>query len=189
MRYRFGQQQEVFRDRDLLDFAEWIDPRPDTDIRDRAVARIETKRMCVSVVAAKIPDGCILAWLQATDAHMLARKHDRRYAERQRRSVLCARGCRAPLRLVVGHFVHQRYVAHPASLAVDRLPPLFAAPAFFGRKAQWQLEFFVFVTFQELYDCLPAKPGERNAVFVGQRRQLPEFAIIDIDGHTMLGYH
>ena len=80
----------MFRNRDFLDFSKRLDTVSNADIGDHFVSGVEAKRMCVSMFAPKIPDRRILGGFQAADAHMLARKLDRRYVECQRRSVLGA---------------------------------------------------------------------------------------------------
>ena len=72
---------------------------------------------------------------------------------------------------------------------MPRSPALPPRGTSLGGQIQRKLQILALAALQELDDCLPAQPGQRDPVLVGESRQLRVFAVLHIDGHAILGCH
>ena len=59
----------------------------------------------------------------------------------------------------------------------------------FGRETEGELHLVLRMPIEKLDGPLTHQPGEGDSVLLGQRRQLPVFAIVQIDGHTVSCRH
>ena len=80
---RFGQQQKMSSNSDFLDFTHRLDTRPEPNIRDHPVPRVETKSVRASVFATKIADKARFRSDPADPNTVMGETH-RGDAERQR---------------------------------------------------------------------------------------------------------
>ena len=150
----FGQQQQMSSNSDFLNLTHRLDTRPETDIRDHPVPRVETKGVRPSVFATKISDKAVRFRGDPADPYPVIGEGHRSDAEASAMGVGCHTAGAPPFRLLgypqlyslqVGMFSSLWFIAvfsgpwrirasvRPRTFPPRHAPPTRATPSFAGR--------------------------------------------------------